>query len=69
MRSTFKLAYKHKIKTLEEETILGLYDIIDCMHKHAVEDHINIISCYYDEDLDEVKSESEFNKIFKKKFY
>ena len=69
MSSTFKLITEHKIKTLEEETMLGLYDIIDRMHKHAVEDYINVISCYYDEDLDEVKSEVEFNKIFKKNVF
>ena len=40
MSSTFKLITEHKIKTLEEETMLGLYDIIDRMHKHAVKDYI-----------------------------
>ena len=69
MELTFKLIIEHKIKTLEEETMLGLYDIIDRMHKHAVKDYINVISCYYDEDLDKVKSEVEFNKIFKKNFF
>ena len=68
MNSTHKLMIEHKIKTLEEETMLGLYDIIDRMHKHAVNDYINVISCYYDEDLDQPKSESEFDKIFKKIF-
>ena len=69
MNLTFKLIIEHKIKTLEEETMLGLYDIIDRMHKHAVNDYINVISCYYDEDLDQPKSEFEFNKIFKKNFF
>ena len=69
MSSTFKLITEHKIKTLEEETMLGLYDIIERMHKHAVKDYINVISCYYDEDLDEVKSEVEFNKIFRENFF
>ena len=64
MELTFKLIIEHKIKTLEEETMLGLYDIIDRMHKHAVKDYINVISCYFDEDLDKPKSEVEFNKIF-----
>ena len=69
MNLTFKLNIDHKIKTLEEETMLGLYDIISRMHKHAVGDDINVISCYYDEDLDKVKSEVEFDKIFKKNLY
>ena len=69
MSSTFDLIIKHKIKTLEEETMLGLYNIISHMHKHAVEDYINVISCYYDVDPDEVKSEYEFNKIFRKNFF
>ena len=69
MSSTFKLITEHKIKTLEEETMLGLYEIIDRMHKHAVKDYINVISCYYDEDLDEVKSVVEFDKIFRKNFF
>ena len=68
MESTFKLIIEHKIKTLEEETMLGLYDIINRMHKHAVQDYINVIGCYFDEDLDKPKSEVEFNKIFKKNF-
>ena len=68
MESTFKLTNEHKIKTLEEETMLGLYNIILRMHKHAVKDYINVISCYYNEDLDELKSEVEFNKIFRENF-
>ena len=69
MESTFKLINKHKIKTLEEETMLGLYDIIERMYKHAVKDYINVISYYYDEDFDKPKSEVEFNKIFTKNFF
>ena len=69
MELTFDLIIKHKIKTLEEETMLGLYDIIDRMHKHAVNDYINVISYYYDEDLDQPKNEFEFNEIFKKNFH
>ena len=75
----FKVIKEHKIKTLEEETMLGLYDIIDRMHKHAIQDYINIISSYYDDDVDfsdlvncedlEVKSEIGFNKLFKKNFW
>ena len=50
--------------------MLGLYEIIDRMHKHAVKDYINVISCYYDEDLDEVKVTVEFTiKSFKKNFF
>ena len=64
----FKVIKEHKIKTLEEETMLGLYDIIDRMHKHAIQDYINIISSYYDDDVDKIKSEIEFNKLFKKNF-
>ena len=69
MELTFKLIIENKIKTLEEETMLGLYNIILRMHKHAVKDYINVISYYYDEDLDKPKSEFEFNKIFRENFF
>ena len=64
----FKVINEHKIKTLEEETMLGLYEIIDRMHKHAVKDYINVISCYYDEDLDEVKVKLNLIKYSRKIF-
>ena len=69
MKLNSKVITKHKIKTLEEETMLGLYNIIDRMHKHAVEDYIHVISCYYDEDFKKVKNTVEFNKIFRKIFF
>ena len=76
MNLSFKLMIKHKIKTLEEETMLGLYDIILRMHKHAVNDYINVINYYCDdddeemnEDDDKAKNECEIDEIFRKIFF
>ena len=69
MSLTFKVIIEHTIKTLEEETMLGLFDIITKMHKHTVQDHTHATSCYYDEDLDDFKTEVEFNKIFTTNFF
>ena len=69
MSLTFDLIIEHKIKTLEEETMLGLYDIINRMHKHAVRDYINVISCYFDEDSDKPQTEVQFDETFRKNVF
>ena len=71
MESTISFAIKkmleHKTKTLEEETMLGLYDIIGRMHKHTVGDYIALINP--DEDDNQIINEPEFNERFKKNFF
>ena len=65
----FNKRIQHRIETLEKETIFGIYEIIDKMHKHAIKDYIQVIDCYYNEDLHKVKSETEFEKIYSKEFH
>ena len=48
------------------ETLLGLIDIIDKMHKHSIEDYKNEISCVFDEDI---ISDHKFEKVYTKQFH
>ena len=65
----FEKRLKHRIEILEKETLFGIYEIIDRMYKHAIKDYIQVIDCYYSEDIDKIKSESEFEKIYSKEFH
>ena len=63
------MSVKRASTVLEKETLFGIYEIIDRMHKHAIKDYIQVIDCYYSEDIEEIKSESEFEKIYSKEFH
>ena len=68
-KNYFEKRLKHRIEILEKETLFGIYEIIDRMHKHAIKDYIQVIDRYYSEDIDKIKSESEFEKIYSKEFH
>ena len=68
-KNYFEKRLKHRIEILEKETLFGIYEIIDRMHKHAIKDYIQVIDCYYSEDIDKIKSESEFEKIYSREFH
>ena len=63
---TCKIMIEHKIKELEEETMLGLYNIILDMHKHLVKDYMDVINnkCKNDEEIDELEIDKIFKQIF-----
>ena len=48
------------------ETLLGLIDIIDKIHKHSIEDYENEISCVFDEDI---ISDHKFEKVYSEQFH
>ena len=58
----FEKRLERRIESFEKETLLGIFEIIDKMHKHAIEDYKNVIDCYLTEDLEEIKSDMEFEK-------
>ena len=53
---------ERRIESFEKETLLGIFEIINKMHKHSIEDYKNVIDCYYTEDLEKIKSTQEFEK-------
>ena len=61
---------ERRINMFEKETILGLVDIIDKMHKHSIEDYKNVISCEIDGDIiDEYKFEQVYSEQFHLMFH
>ena len=65
----FEKKYERRIESFEKETLLGIFEIIDKMHKHAIEDYKNVIDCYLTDDLEEIKSDTEFEKIYSEQFH
>ena len=35
----FEKKYERRIESFEKETLLGIFEIIDKMHKHSIEDY------------------------------
>ena len=64
----FKKRIEHKSEILEKETLFGILEIIDKMHKHAIKDYIHSINDYSTDD-GQVKSEIEFKKIYSEQFH
>ena len=65
----FEKRLERRIESFEKETLLGIFEIIDKMHKHSIEDYKNVIDCYLTEDLEEIKSDTEFEKIYSEQFH
>ena len=64
----FEKSIEHKSEILEKETLFGILEIIDKMHKHAIKDYIHSINDYSTDD-GQVKSEIEFKKIYSEQFH
>ena len=65
----FEKRLERRIESFEKETLLGIFEIIDKMHKHSIEDYKNVIDCYLTEDLEEIKSDMEFEKLYSEQFH
>ena len=65
----FEKKYERRIESFEKETLLGIFEIIDKIHKHSIKDYKKIIDHHLTEDLKELKSDLEFEKIYSEKFH
>ena len=68
-KNYFQKRLEYRIESFEKETLLGLYNIIGKMHKHCIKDYKDVIDDYLTEDLDEIKSDAEFEKIYSQEFH
>ena len=62
----FEKKYERRIESFEKETLFGIFEIIDRMHKHSIEDYKNVISCVFDEDI---LSDHKFEKVYSEQFH
>ena len=46
----FEKKYERRIESFEKETLLGIFEIIDKMHKHSIQEYKNVIDFYLTED-------------------
>ena len=54
----------------KKETLLGIFEIIDKMRKHSIRDYKNEIDDYLtEEDNEQIKSETELEKIYSEQFH
>ena len=66
----FEKKYERRIESFEKETLLGIFEIIDKMHKHSIEDYKHVIDGYLTEEVDEqIKRDIEFEKIYSEQFH
>ena len=62
----FEKKLERKIDMFQKETLFGLVDIIEKMHKHSIEDYKNVISCELEGDI---ISEYKFEKVYSEQFH
>ena len=65
----FEKKYERRIESFEKETLLGIFEIIDKMHKHAIEDYKNVIIAELTEEDGKIKDSIKFEKVYSKQFY
>ena len=65
----FEKKYKRRIESFEKETLLGIFEIIDKMHKHAIEDYKNVIDVELTEEDGKITDSIKFEKVYSKQFH
>ena len=65
----FEKKYERRIESFEKETLLGIFEIIDKMHKHAIEDYKNVIDAELTEEDGKITDSIKFEKVYSKQFH
>ena len=65
----FEKKYERRIESFEKETLLGIFEIIDKMHKHSIEDYKNVIDAELTEEDGKITDSIKFEKVYSKQFY
>ena len=65
----FEKKYERRIESFEKETLLGIFEIINKMHKHAIEDYKNVIDAELTEEDGKITDSIKFEKVYSKQFY
>ena len=65
----FEKRLERRIESFEKETLLGLFDIIDKMHKHSIEDYKNVINYHLNDENGKITDSIKFEKVYSKQFY
>ena len=64
-----KKKYERRIESFEKETLLGLIEIIDKMHKHSIEDYKNVIDYDLNDENGKITDSLKFEKVYSEQFY
>ena len=64
----FEKKYERRIESFEIETLLGLIEIIDKMHKHSIEDYKNAIDNHLNDENGKITDERKFEKVYSEQF-
>ena len=64
----FEKKYERRIESFEIETLLGLIEIIDKMHKHSIEDYKNVIDYHLNDENGKITDDTKFEKVYSKQF-
>ena len=65
----FKKRLELRIESFEKETLLGLIEIIDKMHKKSIEDYKNVIDDDLDDENGKIIDSLKFEKVYSEQFY
>ena len=65
----FEKKYERRIESFEKETLLGIFEIIDKMHKHSIEDYKNVIDYHLNDENGEITDSMKFEKVYSEQFY
>ena len=64
-----KKIYERRIESFEKETLLGLIEIIDKMHKHSIENYKNVIDYDLNDENGKITDSLKFEKVYSEQFY
>ena len=65
----FKKKLELRIESFEKETLLGLIEIIDKMHKKSIEDYKNVINNHFIDENGKIIDSLKFEKVCSEQFH
>ena len=66
----FEKKYERRIESFEKETLLGIFEIINKMHKHAIKDYKNVINAdHLHDENGKITDSIKFEKVYSEQFH
>ena len=65
----FKKKLELRIESFEKETLLGLIEIINKMHKKSIEDYKNVINNHFIDENEKIINSLKFEKVYSEQFH
>ena len=69
MKTTLRKNMNEELKASRKRPLLGIFEIINKMHKHAIEDYKNVINYHLHDENGKITDSIKFEKVYSEQFH